>query len=424
MKDIFHERTRCRLCDSSSLQTVVELQPIPVKTPNVGNGALNDGEHRLSRTLVPLELRLCDGCGHLQLGHVIDPAIQYGDFRYETSISKGLGDHFVTFAREFSARLTMNPGAFVIELGSNDGTLLAAFQDLGCKVLGVDPAPVPAEKAHQQGIETLVDFFSQELAERMTATYGKADLIISNNTFANIDDVRSFTRGIRSLMKNEGLFLFETQYGPDVLDGCLLDTIYHEHLSYFRISPLTRFFDDLDMTLIDVQHIPTKGGSIRCIAQLSTGLRSIEDSVGIFEKAEAESGWQRRERYRAFANRIDANRAELKRLIDGTVRSGGKVYGYGASVGTMTLLHFLGIAPHLQAIIDDNPLTEKVIGGDREIPVLGADVLRRECPEMIVVFAWRYIDQIARQNADYLAAGGVFVTPFPDVRIIRGSDAH
>ena len=100
------------------------------------------------------------------------------------------------------------------------------------------------------------------------------------------------------------------------------------------------------------------------------------------------------------------------------------MYGYGASVGTMTLLHFLGIAPHLQAIIDDNPLTENVIGGDREIPVLGADVLRRECPEMIVVFAWRYIDQIARQNADYLAAGGVFVTPFPDVRIIRGSDAH
>ena len=228
MKPLFYHRTTCRLCWSSAVEAVVPLAPIPVATPNIGlsaKGAEGDG---IATALAPLDLYLCRRCGHLQLLDIIDPEVQYTHFAYTTSISLGLTEHFGRMADTVIARAKLAPGSLVVEIGSNDGTLLRFFKERGMKVLGIDPARATALRATAEGIETLPTFFTTQLADKIRRRApGPAAVIRSNNTFANLDDLDDPTQGIRRLLADDGLFVFETQHGADVIRRMLIDTIHY-----------------------------------------------------------------------------------------------------------------------------------------------------------------------------------------------------
>jgi SAM-dependent methyltransferase len=419
-QQLYWTRTDCRLCHSTNVETAVPLNPMPIATPNfaVPGASLDDP---IYREPVPLSLDLCTDCGFVQVSNVGNPELQYRDYVYTTSMSLGLTEHFRTAAKDIVARVGLKPGDFVVECGSNDGTLLGFLKEHGMKVLGVDPAVNIAKQATERGIETWPEFFRHEIGQKVRAERGPADAIVANNIVANVDDMDTFVLGIRDALAPTGVFVFETQYGVDVTEKNLLDTVYHEHLSYFNVKPLIGFFERHGMELVDVQLIDTKGGSIRAFAQLQGGGRPVSDEVRRLVAYEDELGVDKLPYYAAYTRRIAAIADELNRLCDEHHAAGREVAGYGVSVGTTTLLSQFGLTQKIDFLCDDAPNKAPVLAGPGyDIPVYtGAAVAERD-PAAIVVFAWRYAKPIMSKHGDYIARGGDFVVPLPDVEHPKG----
>ncbi len=416
MTSWFHKRQTCRLCGSTDNECVVPLREIPIVTPNVDARSAAAQFAGVQGLSVPLALYLCRSCGHLQLLDVIDPDVQYNNFRYTTSISLGLPEHFRKFADEVIAGVGTAPGARVIEVGSNDGTLLRAFKERGMKVLGIDPAQQIAARASESGVKTLPTFFTEKLAGEIRAEYGPADIVIANNTFANIDDLTDFAAAVRGILAPSGVFVFETSYGADVVLKTLIDTVYHEHLSYFMAAPLKRYFESHGMELIDIQRIWTKGGSIRGTVQLAGGTRA-KPSVEAMIAEEKRLGLDDVTPYRKLGADVAALQKEVAALIEARCAAGKRIAGYAASVGTVTLIQQFGLGSVLEFIADDKPLCEHLAGPDYRIPVVMPEVIYERKPDCIVILAWRYADAIIGKHQRYLKDGGEFIIPLPKVTL-------
>lgn len=415
MTEICWKRDTCRLCNSSDLRVAIALSPMPIATPNMGLKYDEKTREAFERA-VPLDLMLCGECGQLQTGYVGNSEIQYRDYVYTTSISLGLAEHFAAYAKQVVEEVKPAPDSLVVEFGSNDGTLLQAFKEMGYTVLGVDPARVIAEAATQRGIETWAEFFSAPLAEKIVASKQKAALIISNNVIANIDELDPVVEGVKTLLAPDGVWVFETQYGADVFERHLLDTVYHEHLSYFNIAPLCRFFSRFGLEIIDVQRIVTKGGSIRVSVQHSNGPRQAGEAVKSFVDWEAEKGMSGPDYYASFKTKIDAIAEELNAIVDDVHAQGGTVAGYGVSVGTTALMPQFGLTQKIDMLFDDDPQRHgDLIGPDYVIPIHQGRELMVYKPDIVITFAWRYIDPIMKRQRAYLDSGGKFIVPLPQV---------
>lgn len=417
MKPVFYHRDNCRLCQSRTVEIVVPLTPIPVATPNIGMAAKGAEGKGLDTALVPLDLYLCRDCGHLQLLDIIDPEVQYTHFAYTTSISLGLAEHFERMADTVIARAKLAPSALVVEVGSNDGTLLRFFKNRGMRVLGIDPARATALKATAEGIETLATFFTTELADEIRAKHGPAAVIISNNTYANLDDLNGPTEGIKRLLADDGMFVFETQHGADVIRRMLIDTIYHEHLSYFLIGPLVPYFARHGMALFAAEHLTTKGGSIRGYCQLAGGPYRPDGSIINMTAEEAAEGLMKPETYRHFVNRLTTLRANLSGALAAETRAGRRIAGFGASVGTVTLINQFGLGHSLEMVFDDKPLAEALLGPGYSIPVLPSEAMYDKRPDIVVILAWRYAEPIMAKHKRFIESGGRFAIPWPNFSI-------
>jgi hypothetical protein len=411
---LYERRAQCVLCGSPELDEVVPLEPMPIATPNFHVAA--SSSDAAFREGVPLGIHQCRACGHLQVIYFGNPELQYRDYVYTTSVSLGLPEHFRTYAGEIVASLHLPSGGLVVELGSNDGTLLRAFRERGMRVLGVDPARRIAEAATASGIPTVPDFFTAELARTLANEHGRAALIVANNVVANVEPMGDLADGVAALLADGGVFVFETQYGADVIEHNLLDTVYHEHISYFLLTPLVSFFAAHGLALFDVVRVPTKGGSFRAFVQRAGGARATTARLRELLDREAREGMFAQPFYDRLSRELAGIRAELRTLVDAARAQGRSVAGYGVSVGTTTLLAQFGLTRDIDFLIDDAPgKAPELIGPDYAIPVVGRDELLARRPAIVIVFAWRYVHAIAAKNAAYLAAGGTFVVPLPYV---------
>src|SRR5882724_4737220 len=237
MNPSFTTRTTCRLCNSAELSLGLSLQPTPIGDDYVAANRLN-----VPPEMFNLDLYLCRKCGQVQLRDVVSPDLLYSSFPYVTSVSVGLPEHFRRFAEEVMTKHDIGPRSLVVEIGSNEGPMLRAFQERGCRVLGVEPATEIARAATQAGVPTLAKYFTRELAREIRQTHGPATVIAANNVLANIDDLAAVVKGFNVLLSPDGILVMETSYWGDVVKQGLIDTIYHEHLSYFSVSPLNTFF--------------------------------------------------------------------------------------------------------------------------------------------------------------------------------------
>lgn len=412
MVSLFHHRKTCRLCGAATLRLAVPLNPVPLTSPNIGVTDEMRAKGDLD-VMVPVDVWQCETCGHIQLLDVIDSAIQYNNFLYTTSISLGLAEHFGRLAAEVIARAGLKPGDFVVEVGSNDGTLLRVFQQAGMRVLGIDPARETARRATEAGTETIGDFFTGVMGREIRERHGAAKVILSNNTFANLDDVDDVTQGIRALLAPDGLFVFETSYGADVIEKGLLDTIYHEHLSYFSVRPLASFFPHHGLALVDVERIWTKGGSIRGFVQHQGGPHPHGDGVATLIAHEDAIGLYRGDLHRDFASRIVEGRARLDARLDAAEKTGRPIAAYGASVGSVTLIHQFGLSKRLAFIADDTPLGEALSGPGYRIPIVSPQALYDQSPALVVILAWRYAEPIITKHQAFVDQGGEFAVPLP-----------
>lgn len=251
---------RCRMCQSSKLVKYLDLGFTPPADQFCTKDELNFPE-----IFYPLRVNLCLNCGLSQLSHVVDPRVLYQhDYLYESSITKTGQRHWKKFSLAVIERLGLSKGSLIVDIGSNDGTLLKFFKQAGMKVAGVDPAPNIVKIANQQNkIKTICDFFCRRTAERIKRSFGPASVITGTNVFAHIDDLTSLLKSVKYLLKKEGVFIFESPYFQNLIDKLQYDTIYHEHLSYLSLGPLVPFFNRFGMEIFAVEQTPIHGGSFR-----------------------------------------------------------------------------------------------------------------------------------------------------------------
>lgn len=417
MTELIRIRKTCRLCDSPRLMRSVPLAQVPIVSPNVGT-EIDDTGKRLTRVVAPLDNYLCQDCGLIQLIHVIDPALIYRNYRYRTSVSLGLAEHFRGLAESVWQRLRMAAGDHVVEFGSNDGTLLRFFKDAGAKVTGVDPAKDIAAEATRKGVPTRADFFTERLATEIRQTVGPARVIIANNAMANIDDLAEIFRAVAVLMTPDSAFVFETQYALDVFERTLLDVIYHEHISCFSVTPVVIALRRFGLEVFDAERISTKGGSIRFWVRLSNGIHAVTDRVGELMRLEANTGLHTLNYHARFSSKVVELKSELHRLIAASKREGKSVAAYGTSVGSAALIHQFELENKLDMLFDDSPFKDRLEGPGYNLPVYKGDRLEELRPGLTLILAWRYAEPIASKHEQYIKNGGCFVVPLPEISTI------
>ncbi len=307
----------------------------------------------------------------------------------------------------------------MVEIGSNDGTLLRSFKDLGMQVLGVDPAEEITRATVNSGIDAIVGFFTPELACELRASRGPAAVIAANNVIAHIDDLSGVMEGIRELLAEDGVFVFEVSYLVDVVEKNLFDTIYHEHLDYHTVQPLVGFFKRHGLELIETKRVDSHGGSLRGVAQRAGGPRPVDVSVAEAVSRERVLGLDRTETLRAFAGHIDGIKRELTGLLLDLKQQGKRIAGFGAPAKATTLMYHFGIgAGIIDFIVDDSPLKQGLYSPGMRIPVVPSSELYAQKPDYAVILAWNFAQPIIDKHAAFRAQGGRFIVPLPRVEVI------
>ncbi len=413
MSATHYRRQTCRLCGSRNLEVALHYEPTPPADAYVPMD-----QRDVAQEAYPLDLYLCHDCGFSQLCDVIRADSIYVEYIYETKSSLGLVDHFRSYANSVLDRIKPPPGALVVDLGSNDGTLLRPFKERGMTVLGVDPAREIAREATDSGVETLPEFFTAELSNRIRRECGAATIITANNIFANVDELGEFTDNIRSLLAPDGVFIFESYYLGDLIENMVFDFIYHEHLSSFSVTPLVSFFRLHGMELIDAHRVPTKGGSLRYTVQLAGGPRPVSTALGKLLAEEDRHGLGRIETFKAFSAKIDDAKEKLIALLAKLKREGKTMAGYGASATTTTLIYHFGLGKYLDYLVDEYARKQNVLSPGLHLPVLAPLALIDRKTDYVVVMAWRYVEPILQKNRGYRDQGGRFIVPLPTLQVI------
>ncbi|MFH1827146.1 MAG: NAD-dependent epimerase/dehydratase family protein [bacterium] len=410
IKDVY-KITSCQFCKSRKLKKVLDFGSTPPANSFLDKKDLNKKEEKY-----PLQVFFCKKCHLLQLGHVVNPKILFTNYLYTSSTSPVFIQHFEKYATATFERFHLNKNSKVTDIGSNDGILLKPFKKLGVNILGVDPAVNLAEKATMEGIPTIAKFFSPKLAEEIVEKYGNSDVVTANNVFAHIRDLDEIVDGVKILLNENGVFIFEVAYLGDFLEKNYFDTVYHEHLYYHSLSPLKKFFEKKQMNIFDVEKVPTHGGSIRVYVKNSKAKHQIKTSVEKMIKKETEAGLNKEQTYLNFAKKIEKNKVLLLKLLKDFKSQGKRIVGYGAPAKGNTLLNYFNInRDYLDYIVDDSPLKQGLFTPGTHIPVVSSKkISKKPVPDYILILAWNFAEPIIEKMSDYEKQGGNFIIPVPE----------
>ncbi len=405
--------TACRVCGCGDLTMILSLGRTPLANAFVRPERRDEPEARY-----PLDVLLCARCGLVLLSVVVRPELMFADYLYASSASPPMIAHFDAYAVEIVERFAP-PGSLVVEFGSNDGVLLRPLAARGVRVVGIEPAANLAAEANAAGAETWTDFFGTPVVRRIVAEKGRARALLGNNVLAHVHELRDVLSAADQLLEDDGVVVVEVPYLADLLERVEYDTVYHEHLSYFSLSPLATLFASAGFELFDVRHLSIHGGSIRVFAGRA-GRRPSTSSVREMLAHESAAGLRRPETYIEFAARVSASRDALRGLL-GTVRAAGcRIAGLGASAKGNTLLNYCEIGPDtIEFIGDSTPAKVGLLTPGMHIPVKPEDAVTREQPDYTVLLAWNFADAIVARHAEYGARGGRFIHPIPLARILE-----
>ena len=370
-------RTDCRICHGTRLELILKLAPTPI------------GDEFLlvpkEQPLHPIDLYQCQDCGLAQLLYEIPPEEIYKDYLYLTGSSVGLDEHFAQYARRVATVCNLQDGDLVVDIGSNDGTLLKHFRALGLRVVGVEPCREIANAATMNGIPTICTYFKKDCGIGL----GKAKLITANNVVANINNLDAFMEGVVDLLDEDGTFVFESFYLSDVVKNMVFDFIYHEHLSAFSIRPVKALLRRYGMQLYRAEHLKTKGGSIRyyCMRYYAAkGKPEVEDDDPRLYEGET---------YVEFARKIEAEKQKTLAFLRHLKEQGKTICGFGASISCTTLLYHFGLGEFLDYLVDDNPAKIGRFSPGTHLPVNSTDRLDID---YVLCLAWRFADDFKRDH--------------------------
>jgi hypothetical protein len=296
-----------------------------------------------------------------------------------------------------------------VDIGSNDGIALVPLKENGIKVLGIEPAKNVARIAQEKGIDTLCTYFSTDTAIDILKNYGQVDVVTASNVFAHADNLEEIANAVFKMLKDDGTFIIEVQYLLDTIKDLTFDNIYHEHVNYWGVTSLNNFFNRLGMYVSDVEHVDTHGGSIRVYVKKE--LKVIKPSVFEFLIKEEEFGLTKYETYLDFAKRVEQAKANVIKNIKLLKDQGLTLVGYGSPAKATTSLNYFSITnQEIDYIIEDNPLKHNKFLPGINIPIYSKEKLNEKLPDVIIVMAWNFLEDIKRNNQDLIDKGVKFIS--------------
>lgn len=407
-------RKNCRLCSCDYLTKILALTSTPPANAFVPASMLGTKQERF-----PLDLWMCDACKHVQLLDIVDPSALFSDYVYVSGTSSVFVKHFEDYAARVVLDLDLKPNDLVVDIGSNDGTLLRFFRQHGMAVLGVDPAKEIAARTTASGIETLPEFLSPSLAARIVYEHGPASVVTANNVFAHADDLAGFTESVKAMLAPDGVFVFEVSYLADMYESTTVDLIYHEHVSCHSVSPLVPFFARHGMHLFAVERIATHGGSIRCFVQLKGGSYRLRADVATAIEFENRLDLGDKETWTAFCGEVDHVGISLYRALKALKSEGKTIAGFGAPAKATTLMYHFGLdGSVIDFIVDDSPMKQGLFTPGLHIPVLPSSAITERKPDYLLILAWNFADSIVAKNQEFVNNGGRFIVPLPQLKVI------
>ncbi|MBI4596910.1 MAG: class I SAM-dependent methyltransferase [Candidatus Omnitrophica bacterium] len=411
--------TACVVCESTRVEAFLDFG-----TTALANKFLTKEELSRAEPAFPLRVGFCHGCTHVQLMERVAPRDMFTDYLYVSSASETLTAHLFELSDVVARRFRLGAGDLVVDIGCNDGTLLRGFQRHGVKTLGVDPAKNLAALAAESGMERFVGFFNSQTATQIAQRWGRASAITATNTFPHVPELRDFMEGIRTALAPGGVFVIEAHYLLDLLEQAAFDTIYHEHVSYWALAPMMGLFERCGMQVVDVERLPIHHGQLRVFVQ-RTGEGRVQPSVARQLDVERSAGLDRLATFRAFADRTQQIKRQLKERLRQLRAESKRVAGYGAPAKGSTLLGFLELGPQeIDYIVDRSPLKQGRFTPGSHIPIVPAERLLEDQPDVVVVLAWNFLDEIMDQQQEYLRRGGTFLLPVPEVRLITAESSR
>ncbi|HTZ08486.1 MAG TPA: class I SAM-dependent methyltransferase, partial [Acidimicrobiales bacterium] len=370
-------------------------------------------------TFYPLHVRLCANCLLVQLPAYVPGEDIFSDYAYFSSYSDSWVEHARRYALAMTEQLGLTVASLVTEVASNDGYLLQHFVGLGIPVLGIEPARNVAESARARGVRTVTEFLGAESGAAMAARHGRADLVVANNVFAHVPDIRGFAAGLRALVKDNGVVTLEFPHLLRLIEGRQYDTIYHEHYSYLSLLTASRALRSAGLEVTDVEELDTHGGSLRVFACPEE--RAGEPGVRVKEVLDAEdrAGLHGVEGHAGFAREVARIRNDLLGFLLEAARQGRTVAGYGAPGKGNTLLNHCGVRADLLAYtVDRSPHKQGKFLPGTHIPIFAPEHLAETRPDYVLVLPWNLRREISEQLRYVGEWGGRLVFPVPSLEIV------
>lgn len=408
----------CRLCGSHHFRSFVDLGMTPLCESFLAKEQLDAME-----PFYPLHALVCEECLLVQLKQYVTPGHIFKEYAYFSSYSTSWVAHARTYCESIKQRLNLNSESLVVEIASNDGYLLQHMLPLGIPVLGIEPAANVAQAAIDKGIPTRVEFFGEALARELQYEGKSADLIIGNNVIAQVPDLNDFVAGLATLLKPNGVITLEFPHIEKLIAQRQFDTIYHEHFSYFSLSTIETLAARHRLKVIDVEEIPTHGGSLRVYLAHAASTRPLNNRVGAVIGRERSAAICSIEHYASFDEQVRLIKRQLLSFLISAKNGGKKIVGYGAPGKGNTLLNYCGIGPDfLDFTVDQNPYKHGKFTPGMHIPIFPVDAIAKAKPDYILILPWNLKDEIIRQMQFVKDWGARFIVPIPSVSIIDPKD--
>ena len=409
---------RCRICGTGLPTPFLDFGPMPL-----ANAFLRSLDEAAREPRYPLAVCSCEGCGLVQLNHVVPAEQLYRNYIYVSSTSEAVRAHAQWLARELPRRYgwQYSSSLLVVEVASNDGTVLKAFLDQGLPVLGVEPAANIAALAEQAGVATAVKFFNTSNAKELRERHGKAAAILGRHVFAHVNDVHDFLNGVDTLLADDGVFLVEVPYAGTLLEHLEFDTIYHEHLSYFALGPVAQLCQDHEFELVDIDEVNLHGGSVLLHIR-RRGRGAVSQRLRAMLEEERRKALTSPRTWTAFARRVRRWRETFEQFIDDRIRQGARFIGYGAAAKANTLLNCCPeAAAKLDGILDRSPLKQGRFTPGTHLEVRPVERWTDSRATHMLILAWNLAEEIVRQMRPFAERGGRFAVPIPEPRVLADS---
>jgi SAM-dependent methyltransferase len=409
-----HSTLDCRLCGAKQLHSVVDLGATPPCERFLTFQQLDEPE-----PTYPLHLRVCTHCLLAQLPPLITPEDTFTDYAYFSSYSSSWVAHAERFVTKAINRLGLGSESFIVEVASNDGYLLQHAITRGLRCLGIEPSINIGEVARERGVPTRTAFLTPDTAAAIRADHGPADLVVANNVYAHVPDIAGFTQGLRRLVAEDGWVSIEVQHLLTLVQLTQFDTIYHEHFQYYSVLTAQRALESGGLALVDVELLPTQGGSLRLWARPQEIADPPTAQVSEILTAERTAGLFTVAGHNSLAKAVRRVRAELLRFLLHVAETGKTVVGYGAPGKGNTLLNYCGIRPDLLPYtVDRNPYKHGRFTPGTRIPIHPVERIHTDQPDYVLVLPWNLRSELIEQLSYIREWGGQLVFPIPQLEVV------